>query len=150
MIVAKQIEAATRLVIEAGITTGLIAQQVARSKLALAVGAANSASVGFPQNIPLLIAYAAQAAGIVSAIRSATSAAGLATAVPTFFPTQPGFSPQIVQTVPNVSPVGRDQASQLADVINNQQQRPIRAFVVSTDVSSAQQLDRNIVEGASI
>jgi hypothetical protein len=63
---------------------------------------------------------------------------------------QTGFSAQIPQTIPNVSAVGRDQASQLADVINNQQQRPVRAYVVSTDVSTAQQLDRNIVEGASI
>ena len=149
-IVAKQIEAATRLAIEAGITAGVIAQDVAKSKVAIATGVAQTSKVGFPQNIPLLIGYAAQAAGIITAIRSATREAGIATAVPTFFPAQPGVSPQIVQTIPNVSPVGRDQASQLAEVIGSQQQRPIRAYVVSTDVSTAQQLNRNIVEGASI
>ena len=149
-IVAKQIEAATRLAIEAGITAGVIAQDVAKSKVAIATGVAQTSKVGFPQNIPLLIGYAAQAAGIITAIRSATREAGIATAVPTFFPAQPGVSPGIQQAVPNVSPVGRDQASQLAEVIGSQQQRPIRAYVVSTDVSTAQQLDRNIVEGASI
>lgn len=149
-IVAKQLEAATRLAIEAGITAGFISQEVARSKVALAVGVSKTASVGFPQNIPLLIGYAAQAAGIVAAIKAATSEAGIATATPAFVPAFPGVSPQIVQTLPNVSPVGRDSTSQLAEAIQSQQQRPIRAFVVSSDVTSAQELDRNIVEGASI
>ena len=149
-IVAKQLEAATRLAIEAGITTGIIAQDVARSKVAIATGVAQTSKVGFPQNIPLLIGYAAQAAGIVAAIRAATREAGIATATPAFVPAFPGTSPQIVQTLPNVSPVGRDSTSQLAEAIQSQQQRPIRAFVVSSDVTSAQELDRNIVEGASI
>jgi hypothetical protein len=149
-LVAKQLQNARELILEIGKTISFSAQAGARSTVAIAEGSAQTAKVGFPQNIPLLIGYAAQAAGIISAIRSATSAAGIPTATPAFVPASPGFSPQIVQTIPNVSPVGRDQASQLADVINNQQQRPVRAYVVSTDVSSAQQLDRNIVEGASI
>jgi hypothetical protein len=149
-LVAKQLQNARELILEIGKTISFSAQAGARSTIAIAEGSAQTAKVGFPQNIPLLIGYAAQAAGIISAIRSATSAAGIPTATPAFVPASPGFSPQIVQTIPNVSPVGRDQASQLADVINNQQQRPVRAYVVSTDVSTAQQLDRNIVEGASI
>ena len=149
-IVAKQLQNARELALEIGKTISFSAQAGARSTIAIAEGTAQTAKVGFPQNIPLLIGYAAQAAGIISAIRSATSAAGIPTASPAFVPAQPGVSPQIVQTIPNVSPVGRDQASQLAEVIGSQQQRPIRAYVVSTDVSTAQQLDRNIVEGASI
>ena len=39
---------------------------------------------------------------------------------------------------------------QLADAIGGQTQTPTRAYVVSSDVTSAQELDRNIVEGASI
>jgi hypothetical protein len=149
-LVAKQLQNARELILEIGKTISFSAQAGARSTVAIAEGSAQTAKVGFPQNIPLLIGYAAQAAGIISAIRSATSAAGIPTATPAFVPASPGFSPQIVQTIPNVSPVGRDQASQLAEVIGSQQQRPVRAYVVSTDVSSAQQLDRNIVEGASI
>jgi hypothetical protein len=149
-LVAKQLQNARELILEIGKTISFSAQAGARSTVAIAEGSAQTAKVGFPQNIPLLIGYAAQAAGIISAIRSATSAAGIPTATPAFVPASPGVSPQIVQTIPNVSPVGRDQASQLAEVIGSQQQRPVRAYVVSTDVSSAQQLDRNIVEGASI
>jgi hypothetical protein len=158
-LVAKQVETAALLVQEirknitfskasAERTTIAAAEAIATSNLAVAQGAAETAKLGFPKNIPLLIAYAAQAAGIIGAVRQAVR--GIPTAQAAFVPAAPGVSPQIVQTIPNVSPVGRDQASQLADVINNQQQRPVRAYVVSTDVSSAQQLDRNIVEGASI
>jgi hypothetical protein len=35
-------------------------------------------------------------------------------------------------------------------VLASQGQQPLRAFVVSNDVSTAQELDRNIIEGASI
>ena len=149
-LVAKQVQNARELFLEASKTITFAKQAQIRTAIAGAEGAGRTAAVGFPQNIPLLIAYAAQFAGIVSAVRQATSQAGLPTASPAFVPAQPGVSPQIVQTIPNVSPVGRDQASQLAEVIGSQQQRPIRAYVVSTDVSTAQQLDRNIVEGASI
>ena len=149
-LVAKQLQNARELALEIGKTISFSAQAGARSTIAIAEGTAQTAKVGFPQNIPLLIGYAAQAAGIISAIRSATSAAGIPTASPAFVPAFPGTSPQIVQTLPNVTPVGRDSTSQLAEAIQSQQQRPIRAFVVSSDVTSAQELDRNIVEGASI
>ncbi len=46
--------------------------------------------------------------------------------------------------------VGAGATDQLADVIAGQTQQPLRAFVVSNDVSTAQELDRNIIEGASI
>jgi len=149
-LVAKQLQNARELALEIGKTISFGAQAGARSTIAIAEGTAQTAKVGFPQNIPLLIGYAAQAAGIISAIRSATSEAGIPTAAPAFVPAFPGASPQIVQTLPNVTPVGRDSTSQLAEAIQGQQQRPIRAFVVSSDVTSAQELDRNIVEGASI
>ena len=46
--------------------------------------------------------------------------------------------------------VGAGVTNQLADAIAGQSQEPTRAYVVSSDVSTAQELDRNIVEGASI
>jgi hypothetical protein len=46
--------------------------------------------------------------------------------------------------------VGAGVTSQLADVIAGQSQQPTRAYVVSNDVSTAQEMDRNIIEGASI
>ena len=46
--------------------------------------------------------------------------------------------------------VGASGETQLADAIGGQSQRPARAYVVSNDVTTAQELDRNIIEGASI
>jgi hypothetical protein len=55
---------------------------------------------------------------------------------------------------PSVPPafniVGASGTNQLAEAIGGQSQQPVKAFVVSNDVSTAQELDRNIVEGASI
>jgi hypothetical protein len=46
--------------------------------------------------------------------------------------------------------VGASETNQLASAIGESEQTPTRAYVVSSDVTSAQELDRNIVEGASI
>ena len=46
--------------------------------------------------------------------------------------------------------VGSSGETQLADAIGSQTQRPARAYVVSNDVTTAQEMDRNIIEGASI
>ena len=51
---------------------------------------------------------------------------------------------------PAFNVVGSSGESQLADAIGGQTQRPARAYVVSNDVTTAQELDRNIIEGASI
>jgi hypothetical protein len=46
--------------------------------------------------------------------------------------------------------VGASSTNQLADAIGSQSQEPTRAYVVSNDVTTAQSMDRNIVDGASI
>ena len=53
-------------------------------------------------------------------------------------------------TPPAFNVVGQSGETQLADAIGGQTQRPARAYVVSNDVTTAQELDRNIIEGASI
>jgi len=49
---------------------------------------------------------------------------------------------------PDFNVVGQGAGNQIADVISNQQ--PIQAYVVSNDVTTAQELDRNIITGASL
>tara|TARA_R110000823_G_scaffold128255_2_gene255972 strand:+ start:118 stop:2064 length:1947 start_codon:yes stop_codon:yes gene_type:complete len=51
---------------------------------------------------------------------------------------------------PNFNTVGASSTDQLATAIGGQVQRPTRAYVVSTDVTSAQSLDRSIITGATI
>ena len=71
LLIAKQVLAAKELVMEAKKTLTFSTLKASEATVATAAGAAKTAAVGFPQNIPLLIAYAAQAAGIISAIVSA-------------------------------------------------------------------------------
>ena len=67
-------------------------------------------------------------------------------------------SPQVsggsAPTTPSIPPafniVGSSGTNQLADAIGGQSQQPIRTYVVSSDVTTGQSLDRNIVEGATI
>jgi DNA repair exonuclease SbcCD ATPase subunit len=57
---------------------------------------------------------------------------------------------QATSQAPSFNVVGAGVTNQLADVIAGQAGQPTRAYVVSNDVSTAQELDRNIIEGASI
>ena len=61
-----------------------------------------------------------------------------------------GGSESNVPQAPAFNVVGASGETQLADAIGSQTQRPARAYVVSNDVTTAQELDRNIIEGASI
>ena len=51
---------------------------------------------------------------------------------------------------PDFNIIGSTGTNQLADAIGGTNQQPIRAYVVSSEVTSAQELDRNIEESASI
>ena len=51
---------------------------------------------------------------------------------------------------PAFNVVGSSPENQLAETIGEDNKKPVKAFVVSGDVSTAQSLERNIVEGASI
>jgi hypothetical protein len=57
-------------------------------------------------------------------------------------------APQIQAPAFNV--VGSTQESQLAQTISQAEQQPIKAFVVASDVTTAQELERSTIEGASI
>ena len=51
---------------------------------------------------------------------------------------------------PAFNVVGQSDTNQLADAIGGQSQRPSRSYVVANDVTTSQELERNIIEGASI
>ena len=65
-----------------------------------------------------------------------------------------GSSPSISIPTPSVKApsfniVGQGSTNQLADAIGSQEKKPLKAYVVSSDVSTAQALDRDIIESAS-
>ena len=151
-LIAKQIISGQELLNKAKTTLKEIAIDSAASGVDVTKGFSATLKAGFPQNVPLLIAYAAQAAGIIASIVSATSSAkksvgGIGGGVNVPTPTR--------VTTPTASPpafniVGAGGTNQLAEAITGQQQQPVRAFVVSQDVTTAQSLERNIIDGASL
>jgi hypothetical protein len=100
--------------------------------------------------------------GFISA--AAITAAGLANVktinstkepkAPSGFSTGSGGGSAAVTTPPAQPPqfniVGAGGTNQLAEAIGSQEKQPVKAYVVSNDVTTAQSMDRNIVEGASI
>ena len=61
---------------------------------------------------------------------------------------QTGSAPSM--TAPSFNTVGSSSTNQLAQTIGSQSQTPIKSYVVASDVSTAQALDRNIISNASI
>lgn len=99
-------------------------------------------------------AYPVVSAGLAAAVAIKNIAAikrvnpsgrgGAGTSVPT--PSIPPVPP----TPPDANIVGVSGTNQLAQAIGEQTQQPIQAFVVSSEVTSAQELERNTIDGASI
>lgn len=147
LFIAKQAMLVKEQIAEAKATLGKITMKAADASVATATGAAETAKIGFPQNIPLLIGFAAQAVGIFAAIKSAVGAAK--GSISSSSPSAGGSAPT-PSAPPSFNIVGASETSQLSQTIGEQTEKPVKAFVVSNDVTTAQSLDRNIVEGASL
>ena len=52
--------------------------------------------------------------------------------------------------IPNFNTVGASDTNQLADAIGSQSKQPIKTYVVASDVTTAQSLERNIITGATV
>ena len=104
-----------------------------------------------PANIPLIAIFAAQAAGIAMSIKSAVGAAkSMVGSTGGGTSSMGGGRGASAPQVPSFNVVGAAPENQLAQAIGEQEQKPIKAFVVSNDVTNQQALDRNIEQGASI
>ena len=158
LLVAKQAIALQEFLIDIGVLkqkASIVAAEAnleaAKGGSAIAAGTAETAKIGFPQNILPLIAYAGQAAGIIMAIKAAVSSTkSVASSVGG---TSKGQTPSVeapTVAAPAFNIVGQSDTNQLAEAITGQTQEPIKAYVVSNDVTTAQSLDRNIVQGATI
>jgi hypothetical protein len=202
-LVAKSFILAKELVLEVKRTIAFSKLSLAESKVAVATGAAKTAKVGFPQNIPLLILYAAQAVSIIKTVIDATKMAGEAgnaggstdvgsipsgTQVPKprgmatgglvsgvggptsdlipamlsngesvinanstsmFKPVlsainEIGGGRRFAEGGLAVASFGQDQTLSQLQTMMNTQQVPIKTYVVASDMSNQQMLDRNI------
>jgi len=149
LFLAKEAMRIKDMIQEAKVTIKKITMLAAVAGADVGAGFAKTLAKGFPQNVPLLIAFAAQAAGIMSAVKSAVGAAkGAASAAGGGG--GGGGSVASAPAAPVFNVVGAAPENQLAQAIGDKDNKPQRAFIVASDVTSQQALDRNIVESASI
>jgi len=139
-LIAKQVLLAKELIMEAKSTITFATLKSSEATVATAAGAAKTAAIGFPQNIPLLIAYAAQAAGIIAAVVSAVKGAKSASkgvgGVPgANIPTPRGASVAIPAEPSRQETVPQTEMAACPTV---------RAYVLSGDARTAQEADAKL------
>jgi hypothetical protein len=138
-------------IMEAKATLQKILNKAAEATVDGSVGFMKAASSAPPPlNVPLIAIFAAQAAGIAMSIRSAVSAAKGVIGSSGGSGGGSGSSVAIPSTPPAFNVVGANPQNQLAETISGESQKPLKAFVTSSDVTTAQSLERNIIENASI
>jgi len=158
LLVAKQLLVAQQFLIDIGalkakatVVSAQASLESAEAGVEIGGSVAKAANTAPPPgNIPFILSAIATGAGIISSIMSAvkstkaaaSAAGGASTATPTI------QAP--VQSAPAFNIVGQNETSQLAETIAGANQEPMRAYVVSNDITTAQSLDRNIVQGATI
>ena len=142
-----QIAKANDTVVKAGLNAAEASTEVAKG------GAKAAAAAPPPLNVPFILSFAATAVGIVAAMKSAVKSAktaaskagGGGSSIGDIQAPKPSTS-----AAPTFNVVGASGTNQLAETIAGKQNGPLKAFVVSKEVSTAQEMDRNIVQSASI
>ena len=123
-----------------GITAELATKTVTPFGFALKlVNIASTAAIGFKSVKDILKTNPKSASG--GASNPAAGAGGAPTTEPV---------PPTAAIPPEFNTVGAGSTNQLADAIGGQSQQPIQTYVVTGEVSTSQELERNIVTGATI
>lgn len=126
------------------ITTGVGFAQGLDIAQKSAKGTGPAAAVAFP------IFYATQIAAVLGAVAQAknilSKVKGPSSGIPTTGP-QAG-APPTQPTAPQFNIVGQSGFNQVAQALG--QQQPVQAFVVAQDVTTAQQLNNNIISAATV
>ena len=147
-LIAKQILLAKEIIAEAKNTITFASLKASEATVASATGAAKTAAVGFPLNIPLLIAYGVQIAGIIAAVVSAVRGAkkagkgvGGSVEIPSTPRIQTGGG--ATSTPPSTSASAGVNQIDVAEAAF-QQQGTIKAYVVQGDVRTSQEAEAKI------
>jgi hypothetical protein len=162
-LIAKQLMAAQELMVDLGVLKNKATMAIADANLKGVKSTADTASglnatlaLGFPAAIPGLIAYAGTAVGIVSGILGAVkktktvagAIGGTGGGGGGGSPAAPAPAPQPIS--PSFNVVGGSETNQLADVLGDNNNTPVQAFVVAGDVTTAQSMERNVIETTSL
>jgi len=130
---------------------GAVAQIISATGIANAKAAAASPLTG---GMPFVAINSISAGlGIVRSIASAkTAIAAIKSGGTTPPPPPPGrvSTPSVPSAPPEFNTVGASGSNQLADAIGSQTKQPVKTYVVASDVTTAQALDRGIITGATV
>ena len=161
LLVAKQIMLAREAVLNfkknlinatsaiSGVT--ITASEAATQTTASIAKAANVAPP--PLNLPFIATALATAASVMSAVKAAVDATKGAASAAGAGGGIAGArldTPRISAAAPSFSIVGASPENQLAQTIADQTQQPVQAYVVANDVTTAQGLERNIIQESSL
>ena len=138
-IVTEQVASISKIISNTGIAN---AKAVAASPLTLGQPFVGINSVSAGLSIAGSVAGAAKAISDLKSNKKSPSTGSPSSGVR-------GGAPQVPQS-PSFNLVGQGGTNQLAEAIGSQSQQPVRAYVVGGDVTTAQSLDRNIIESASL
>jgi hypothetical protein len=126
-------------------------EAIGSAGVSTAQNVAESSKIGFPQNIITIGSAIAQGVGIISSVKKAVSktkakaGASASASVPSI------STPSIPTSLPpSFNVVGATETSVLSDAVAGQTNQPVQAYVVANDVTTAQSLENNIIEGATI
>jgi hypothetical protein len=110
-----------------------------------------------PFNVPFILAAITTGIGIISTVKAAINATkqvsskvGAAASGGGDIQTPQAAVASAVATPPDMTSVSASGSNQIADAISQQNQTPIQTYVVANDVTTAQSLDRNIIDGATL
>jgi len=143
------------LVVEKGAAIAKVVVE-AQASIAAKTAAANSIPAYLSPGIPNIAFFKAQAEAKASNTRTKIGAAlAIANILATTISsakkpkdTSAGGGGMTIQA-PDFNVVGASPQSQLAEAVSMAQQKPVKAFVVGKDISTQQELDRNITNTAS-
>jgi len=151
LFLAKQAMMIQEQVMAAKVTLQKILNKSAEGSVDLAAGGAKAAaSAPPPANLINIAIFAAQAVGIISSIRSAVNAAKSTVGASGGGGAGGGIVAPSAPQAPAFNIVGASPENQLAQTLGEREQKPVKAFVVSNEVTNAQALDRNIIKSASL
>ena len=145
--VVKQVLAAQEMIMEAKRTIFFGKTALAKSTVAVAEGTAQTAKIGFPQNIPMLIGYAVQAAGIIMAIKQAVTGVSSATsgAGGGSIPTISTPAPVTAQPSPTVTATAVN-----TQAVSNLGNQAMRAYVLNSDITNNDQRNAYLQRNARL
>ena len=145
---------------------GIIAESaMGIAKTVISTQAANAGALATPQAIltsgaaavPVIVANKISAGIGIAANLAATrkalqglKAGGSPPPPPASISGASGTAASTQATPPEFNTVGASGTNQLADAIGSQTKQPIKTYVVASDVTTAQNLERNIITGATI